>query len=161
MTTADSTLYLLIRLGADRYAIDAESVVEVLPIVRLKSIPSAPVGVVGMMSYRGSAIPVMDLNIIAFGTPTPERIMTRIVIMRDRQHDIGSDTTLFGLLIPEVLQTAHYDAASFVRVGLANSRAPYLGPVLTTPEGMLQQLLVAPLLNEDLRVAVNTRGVAA
>ena len=161
MTTVNSTLYLLIRLGADRYAIDAEAVVEVLPIVRLKSIPSAPAGVVGMMSYRGSAMPVMDLNIIAFGTPTPERIMTRIVVVRYRQHDIGSETALFGLLIPEVLQTAHFDATGFVRVGLANARAPYLGPVLTTPEGMLQQLLIAPLLNEELRVTVNTRGVAA
>jgi chemotaxis-related protein WspB len=161
MTTDNSTLYLLIRLGADRYAIDAESVIEVLPIVRLKSIPSPPVGVVGMMSYRGIAMPVMDLNIIAFGTPTPERIMTRIVVVRHRQHDIGTETALFGLLIPEVLQTAHFDATGFVRVGLASSRAPYLGPVLTTSEGMLQQLLIAPLVNEELRVAVNTRGVAA
>ncbi len=158
---ASSTLYLLIRLGIDRYAIDAEAVLEVLPIVRFKSIPSAPVGVVGMMSFRGSAIPVMDLNIIAFGAPTAERMMTRIVVVRYRQHDIGGETALFGLLIPEVLQTAHFDSSSFERVGLANARAPYLGPVLITPDGVLQQLLVAPLLNEELRVAVTPRGVAA
>jgi len=156
-----NTLYLVIKLGPDRYAIDAESVVEVLPLVRLKSIPSAPVGVVGMMNFRGSAIPVMDLNIIAFGAPTPVRLMTRIVVVRYREHDIGSETALFGLLIPEVLQTEHYDAGSFARVGLSNSRAPYLGPVLTTADGVLQQLLIAPLLDEDLRVAVTPRGVAA
>jgi chemotaxis-related protein WspB len=158
---ASNTLYLLLRLGTDRYAIDAESVVEVLPIVRLKSIPAPPVGVVGMMSFRGSAIPVMDLNIIAFNAPTPVRLMTRIVVVRYRQHDIGSDTALFGLLIPEVLQTAHFDASSFERVGLSNARAPYLGPVLTTPDGVLQQLLIAPLLTEELRVALTPREVAA
>ena len=161
MTTASSTLYLLIRLGADRYAIDAECVVEVLPMVRLKSIPAPPTGVVGMMSFRGSAIPVMDLNIIAFGAPTPARLMTRIVVVRYREHHIGGESSLFGLLIPEVLQTAHFDASGFERVGLANSRAPYLGPVLTTADGMLQQLLIAPLLHEELRVAVTSRGVAA
>lgn len=161
MTMASNTLYLLIRLGTDRYAIDAEAVAEVLPIVRLKSIPAAPVGVVGMMSFRGSAIPVMDLNIIAFDTPTPVRLMTRIVVLRYRQHDIGGDTALFGLLVPEVLQTAHFDSGSFERVGLANARAPYLGPVLTTPDGLLQQLLIAPLLNEEMRVAVTQHGIAA
>jgi chemotaxis-related protein WspB len=161
MTTASGTLYLVIRLGTDRYAIDADCVVEVLPLVRLKSIPAAPNGVVGMMSFRGSAIPVMDLNVIAFGAPTPVRLMSRIVIVRYREHDIGGDSALFGLLIPEVLQTAHFDASAFERVGLANARAPYLGPVLTTPDGMLQQLLIAPLLSEELRVAVTSRGVAA
>jgi chemotaxis-related protein WspB len=155
------TLYLLIKLGADRYAIDADSVVEVLPIVRLKSMPSAPIGIVGMMSFRGSVIPVMDMNIVAFGTPTPQRLMTRIIIVRYRLHDIGTDTAHFGLLVPEVLHTAHFDASSFARVGLAGDRAPYLGPVLTTPDGVLQQLLIAPLLTEELRLVLLDREVAA
>ena len=161
MTIDSSTLYLLIRLGADRYAIEAEHVVEVLPLVRLKSIPSAAVGVVGMMSFRGSAIPVIDLNLVAFGTPSPVLLMTRIVVVRHRQHDIGGEMALFGLLIPEVLQTAHYDASGFERVSLANARAPYFGSVLTTADGMLQQLLIAPLLNEEFRIAVTPPGVAA
>jgi chemotaxis-related protein WspB len=155
-----STLFLLLRLGADRYAIDAASVLEVLPIVRLKNIPCAPAGVAGLMRFRGSAIPVVDLSIIAFGTATPERMMTRIVVVRYEPLAGGEDVGLLGLLVPEVMQTAHFDASRFEPAGIRNDRAPYLGPVLATDDGVLQQVLVPALLSEELRDAL-FQGVRA
>jgi chemotaxis-related protein WspB len=156
-----SSLFLLLRLGADRYAIDADSVVEVLPIVRLKNIPCAPTGVVGMMSFRGSAIPVVDLSIIALGSETPSRMMTRIVVVRYEIDSRGSDAGMLGLIVPEVMQTAHFDTTHFEPVGIRNERAPYLGPVLTTPDGVLQQILVPALLSEELRDALFQKVIAA
>jgi chemotaxis-related protein WspB len=156
-----SSLYLLLRLGADRYVIDAGCVIEVLPVVRLKNIPCAPTGVAGMMSFRGSAIPVVDLSIIAFGTVTPTRMMTRIVIVRYEPAARGEDTGLLGLIVPEVMQTAHFDASRFEPVGIRNERARYLGPVLTTDEGVLQELLIPALLNEELRDALFQTVLAA
>ena len=156
-----STLYLLLRLGADRNAIDADSVVEVLPIVRFKHIPCAPAGVVGMMSFRGSALPVVDLSMIAFGTPTPARMMTRIVVVRYEPAANGDEAGLLGLIVPEVMQTSHFDADQFEAVGIRNDRAPYLGPVLTTSEGVLQQVLIPALLTEELRNALFQNVIAA
>ena len=156
-----SSLFLLLRLGDDRYAIDAASVVEVLPIVRLKNIPCAPTGAVGMMSFRGSALPVVDLSIIAFGIETPPRMMTRIVVVRYEPASNGSEAGLLGLIVPEVMQTAHFDTSRFEPVGIRNDRAPYLGPVLTTPDGVLQQVLVPALLNDELRNALFQDVVAA
>ena len=40
-------LFLLFRLGHDRYALEARRVVEVVPLLALKKIPQAPRGVVG------------------------------------------------------------------------------------------------------------------
>ena len=156
-----SSLFLLLRLGEDRYAIDAGSVIEVLPIVRLKIIPCAPAGVAGMMSFRGSAIPVMDLSVIAFGTATPQRMMTRIVVVRYEPVAQGEDSGLLGLIVPEVMQTAHLDASRFESMGIRNERARYLGPVLTTNDGMLQQLLIPALLNEEVRNALFQSVIAA
>jgi chemotaxis-related protein WspB len=156
-----SSLFLLLRLGADRYAIDAESVVEVLPIVRFKHIPCAPTGVVGMMSFRGSAIPVVDLGIIAFGAETPPRMMTRIVVVRYTPASRGEESGLLGMIVPEVMHTAHLDTSRFEPVGIRNDRAPYLGPVLTTDEGVLQQVLVSALLNDELRDALFRGDIAA
>ena len=149
-----SSLFLLLRLGADRYAIDAGCVVEVLPIVRLKNIPCAPSGVAGMMSFRGSAIPVVDLGIIALDMATPARMMTRIVIVRYEPAARGEDSGLLGLIAPEVMETAHLDTGRFEPVGVRNERAPYLGPVLTTSDGVLQQLMIPALLNDELRSAL-------
>jgi chemotaxis-related protein WspB len=156
-----TSLFLLLRLGADRYAIDAGSVVEVLPIVRLKSIPCAPTGMMGMMSFRGSAIPVVDLSIIAFGTPTPPRMMTRIVVVRYEPASNGDDAGLLGMIVPEVMQTAHFDTTRFEPVGIRNDGAPYLGPVLTTSDGVLQQVLIPALLNDELRDALFRNVIAA
>jgi chemotaxis-related protein WspB len=156
-----SSLFLLLRLGADRYAIDAGCVVEVLPIVRLKNIPCAPMGVAGIMSFRGSAIPVVDLGIIALGTATPARMMTRIVVVRYEPAARGEDAGLLGLIVPEVMETAHLDTSRFEAVGIRNERARYLGPVLTTSDGVLQQLLVPALLNDELRGALFQTMLAA
>jgi chemotaxis-related protein WspB len=158
---AASSLFLLLRLGADRYAIDAGCVIEVLPIVRLKNIPCAPIGVSGMMSFRGSAIPVVDLGIIALGIATPARMMTRIVIVRYEPAARGEDSGLLGLIVPEVMETAHLDTSRFEAVGMRNERARYLGPVLTTSDGVLQQLMIPALLNEELRSALFRTELAA
>jgi chemotaxis-related protein WspB len=156
-----STLYLLIRLGNDRYAIDAGLVVEVLPLVRLKALPGAPAGAAGIMSYRGDAVPVIDLGIIALGAPTPSRLMTRIVIVRYEQIVHGAGAGLLGLLVPEVIQTLHIDPNRFADAGLATDGAAYLGPVLITDEGVLQQVCVSALLSDDLRNALYRPEVAA
>jgi len=161
MTVVDSTLYLIIRLGADRYAIEADLVVEVLPLVRLKALPGAPIGSAGVMSFRGDAVPVVDLSMIAHGTATPSRLMTRIVIVRYDDAAQGERFKLLGLLVPEVMQTAHFDASRFEFVGLATDGAPYLGSVLITPEGVLQRVCVSALLSDDLRSALSIEAVAA
>ena len=156
-----SSLFLLLRLGSDRYVINAECVIEVLPIVRLKNIPCAPLGAAGMMSFRGSAIPVVDLSIIALGSETPARMMTRIVVVRYEPAVRGEDSGLLGLIVPEVMRTSHLDTSRFEPVGSRNERAPYLGPVLTTDDGVLQQLLIPALLNEELRDALFHTELAA
>ena len=51
-------LLLLLRLGTDRYALDARQVVEVIPVIKLKRIPPAPAYVAGMFNYRGKPVPV-------------------------------------------------------------------------------------------------------
>lgn len=158
---SSSSLFLLLRLGADRYAIDAGCVIEVLPVVRLKNIPCAPAGMAGMMSFRGSAIPVVDLGIIAFGTATPPRMMTRIVVVRYEPAAGGEGSGLLGLIVPEVMETAHFDTGRFEPVGIRNERARYLGAVLTTEDGVLQQLLIPALLNEELRSALFQTVLAA
>ena len=158
---SSSSLFLLLRLGADRYAIDAGCVIEVLPVVRLKNIPCAPAGMAGMMSFRGSAIPVVDLGIIAFGTATPPRMMTRIVVVRYEPTAGGEGSGLLGLIVPEVMETAHFDTGRFEPVGIRNERARYLGAVLTTEDGVLQQLLIPALLNEELRSALFQTVLAA
>ena len=154
-----TTLHLVIRVGADRYAIDSSLVEEVVPLVRLKVLPGAPAGVAGVMNYRDEPVPVIDLEQLALGVPTASRLATRIVIVRhviaadERQSELGR-SGLLGLLVPEALETRRIDVAALVDAGVATDGAPYLGGVLTTPEGVIQQVTVSALLSAELRGAL-------
>lgn len=142
-------LFLLVRLGEHIFAIDAESIVEVISLVRLKAVPRAPAGSAGVMSYRGEVVPVVDLNILALGAPTPARLMTRIVIVRVSEGTTGAAAP-FGLLVPEVLRTAHLDPSLFVLSTLAADSAGYLGGIAATDEGVIQRVCLSALLGEGM-----------
>ena len=153
-------LYLVIRLGTDRYAIDSSLVEEVVSLVRLKALPGAPMGVAGIMNYRADAVPVIDLNLVALGAPTPPRIATRIVVVRHAPEGEGGPSELLGLLVPEATETRRIDDDDFVDAGVATDGAAYLGPVLATPEGVIQRVSVGALLTDELRDAL-LRGSGA
>jgi chemotaxis-related protein WspB len=161
VTVRATSLHLLIRLGEDRFAIDAEVVVEVIPLVRLRALLGAPAGSSGVMIFRGEAIPVVDLSVIATGAATPERLMTRIVIVRYEHQSANGASTLLGLLVPEVLEVTHLDSGSFETLALSADGAPYLGPVLVTPNGVVQLVNVSALLSAELRRALFVRTAAA
>lgn len=154
-------LYLIIRIGADRYAIDSSLVEEVVSLVRLKALPGAPVGVAGIMNYRTDAVPVIDLNLVALGTPTSPRIATRIVVVRHAADSVDGQSGLLGLLVPQATETRRIDDDEFVDAGMATDGAVYLGPVVTTPEGVIQRVVVGALLTAELRDALFRSAGAA
>ncbi len=58
-------LYLLFRIGGDRYALDAGDVIEVLGLRVFKQVPGAPSWVAGMLQWRGAAVPAIDMSALA------------------------------------------------------------------------------------------------
>ena len=65
-------LLLTFRAGESLYAVDARQVVEVLPRVGLRAIPHSPEYLVGLLSYRGQVVPVVDFNtLIGHIDPAP------------------------------------------------------------------------------------------
>lgn len=81
-------LMVLFQLGSDRYAIDCKHVVEIIPLVTLKSVPHAPAHIAGLFNYRGSVVPVVDVRQLIQGSPCRAHLSTRI-IMADYGRVIG------------------------------------------------------------------------
>lgn len=147
---AAARLYLVIRLGADRYAIESSLVEEIVSLVRLKALPGAPAGVAGVMNYRSEAVPVIDLNLVALGVATGQHVASRIVVVRYVAKGVERTPGLLGLLVPEATETRRIDPDDFGEVGVATDGAEYLGPVLTTPDGVIQHVAIDALLTPDL-----------
>lgn len=145
-------LHILVQLGADRYAIPARDIVEVLPLVALKSLPCAPRGVAGLLDYRGVSVPVVDLSALALDAPAARRVSTRLLLVNYLLPRGG--TRLLGLLAERTTETMKRDPADFHPADVANGGARYLGPVVHDPRGLIQRIEIAALLTAELRAAL-------
>ncbi|MFA6986401.1 MAG: chemotaxis protein CheW [Arenimonas sp.] len=142
-------LFLLFRLGKDRYAIDVRQVVEVLPLIAVKRIPQAPPAVSGALNYRGRTVPLIDLSQLALGRPAEPRLSTRIVMVD--YPDGSGQSRLLGLLAEHVTDTMSCAASDFRDSGVSVPDAPYLGPVATDAQGLVQWIQIDQLLPGAVR----------
>ncbi len=147
---AAGRLYLQFRLGTDRYALDVDDVLQVLPLPVLKRVPEAPAWVAGLFPHRGELLPVLDLSQLAFGHSALRRTSTRLVLVRYRADDEGQQRRL-GLILEQATHTLRRDPAAFRAYALDNGSARYLGPVLEDEHGLLQRVSVDQLLSDEAR----------
>jgi chemotaxis-related protein WspB len=147
-------LFLLFRLGTDRYAIQATHVSEVLPLITIKTLPRAPPGVAGVINLRGAPVPIIDLSAVALGRPAPARLSTRIVIVRycapNGCAPSGVPRSL-GLIAEQVTETMRCEPSAFVAAGIATPAALWLGPVAPDPRGLIQRVDVAQIVPPSIR----------
>ncbi len=142
-------LYLLLRMGTERYALDARRIVEVVPMVDLKPMPHTPAYVAGLFDYRGTLVPVIDLCQLTSGRDCGEFFTTRIVLVdypgtNDRIHTLG-------LLAEQVTETLKLNEAHFQDAGLRVADAPYLGELIKGKNSLIQRIEIDQLLPPELR----------
>ena len=142
-------LFLLFRLGKDRYAIEAAQVVEVLPMLAAKKIPQAPPAVRGAFDFRGQPVPLIDLTQLALGHPVREQLSTRVILVR--HPDGRGGERLVGLLAEHVTETLRREPAAFRDAGVESPDARWLGPVTSHDGGLVQWVRVDQLLSPELR----------
>lgn len=142
-------LYLLLRMGDARYALEARRIVEVVPIVELKPLPHSAAYVAGLFDYRGVLVPVIDLCRLTHERPCRAYLTTRIVLVDypgadDRNH-------VLGLLAEQVTETAKLKDTDFQPSGLRQPDAPYLGPLQKSEASLVQRLEIEQLLPDELK----------
>jgi len=147
---AKKALYLVFRIGQERYALKATEVAEVLPRLPLKPIAHAPVWVAGIFAHRGVLVPVIDLSALTFGAAAQARTSTRLVLV-NYQPQPWLEGRWLGLILEQATDTLRCDPAEFQPYGLDNPQAPYLGPVREDAQGLMQWIGVNDLLNDDVR----------
>lgn len=142
-------LFLQFQLGKDRYVLEATQVVEVLPLVQVKALPNAPRGVAGLFDYRGSPVPIIDLNAMALGSSAAHRLSTRIILVNyPDDHDVQR---LLGLIAEQVTATLRCESSDFVPNDITVAGMPYLGPVLRDEHGIIQRVELAQLLSPAVK----------
>lgn len=142
-------LFVLFHLGPERYALDAQRVVEVVPLLALKRLPQAPRGVAGMFIYRGRPVPALDLCELTLGRPAVEHLSTRIIIVNHTSP--GGEEQWLGLIAERATEILRRDEKDFVDAGLRITSASFLGPMLTDTQGTIHLINPEKLVQESLR----------
>jgi chemotaxis-related protein WspB len=145
-------LFLLFQLDEDRYVVPARDVLEVLPLVTMKALTGAPAGIVGAINYRGRAVPVLDLALLALHRPAARRVSTRLLIVPFPCP--GGPDRLLGVVVERATEMVARDPAEFRPLGVTMPGARYLGPVAHDARGMIQRVEFAALLTDEIRDAL-------
>ncbi|YAG16028.1 CheW protein [Nostoc sp. DSM 114161] len=143
-------LMLLFKVGNERYAIASQDVVEVIPLVLLKTLPHKPEHIAGVFNYRGCITPVIDLCQLMQGKPCSDNLSTRIVLV----NYCGPNNTkhVLGLMAQQVVEILHKSESEFVDSNIQIDAAPYLGKMILDDKGMIQCIRIEYLLSESEQI---------
>lgn len=153
-------LMLLFYINNQRYALPSQQVVEVLPLINLKTLPHAPDYLAGVFNYRGQIVPVLDLSQLMGGKPCCEHLSSRIILVNygggDRAKSSVLSTTpatsVIGLIAERVVETLHKSDVQLIDANVQIGASPYLGKILLDEQGMIQCLQIEHLLSETEQV---------
>lgn len=137
-------LFLIFSLDADRYALEASEILEILPVPALKNLPGTPAWVAGLASDAAGTFPVIDMAALTLSRPSHRVLSTRLALLA-YPHADGQPRRL-GVLIERATATLRAEESDFEPLGIATPEAPYLGPVLQTASGMIQRVGIVDLL---------------
>ena len=130
-------LFLHFQIGDDGFALAADQVVEILPLVALEKERAAPQAVAGSFAYRGRFISVVDLCALELGRPARRRLSTRIIIVRLPE----DDDRVIGLIAENATEMLRCEPADFA-------------PFAMSQRGSVQRVELESLLPADLRAFV-------
>ncbi len=142
-------LPLTFKVDEQLYAINAKSVVEVIPQVRTRALPGTPDVVRGVFNYRGTLVPVIDVTHMLSGRRTKEQLSARIILVKYPE-DAESGHTL-GLLTEQSTETVARDNATFSDPGIENRGTPWLGKISVAGKDMIQLVSIDNLLTDELK----------
>ena len=137
-------LALAFRAGDLRLALPTSVVIKVLPRRALRALALAPDGVIGLLPFRGTLTPVVDLCRLLLGRDCAPLRSSRIIVVT-LAGNVGS--RLLGLLAEDVLDLLPVTATV---PGLRLPNVPWLSEYVADQPDLPQLLDPAALLPERL-----------
>jgi purine-binding chemotaxis protein CheW len=122
--------YLLFTIDSARYAIVAETVLEMVRAVTVTSLPGAPAAVAGIINVRGSVVPVFDMR-LRFGAP-PRR-----VVPEDHFVLVSATGRTVALHVDTILDLADLDPNAIANATASLPATKHIGGVAPMPDGLV------------------------
>ena len=134
-------LMLLMRTNGFDYAINSAYITEIIPLVKIKKIPLVPEYIIGQINYNGKPVPVADLSLLIEGSPSEEKMHTRIILLETEPNHHSR----FGLMAENVTETTELDLNKFQEPGISPGRLSFFGGIYNEGEASIQLIDVEKL----------------
>lgn len=146
-------LLLTMNIGAERYGIDAQSVTEIIPLVKLKHVPHVDACIKGIFNYRGIPVPVIDLGIFFENRECRNHLGSRIILSEIKMAD-GTGKTI-GLLAEHVTEVIKCNASHFVSSGIHSAKSQFLQQVYQLNDDLIQIIDIKKIIPDSISKQLN------
>jgi chemotaxis-related protein WspB len=121
-------LCLTFKCGNNEYAINSKEIIEVIPLIRLHSLPKTTKQFVGYINYKSEPIPVIDLSVFFGYLPAELLMSTRIMILNFERAD-GSEI-LFGVLVESISDIENFDEKEIKQPDINVEKHPLIHKII-------------------------------
>lgn len=142
-------LLLSFHLGSEHYALTAKDIVEILPLTSLKVIPQAPDFVLGLLDYRGTPVPIIDLCQLTEHRCCNKVLSSRIILVN--YTDSAKQLHVLGITAEKVTDTFDIKRDDFFNTGITLDETPFLGAVTNKDDSMIQFIEINNLLPKNVQ----------
>ena len=145
--------YLTFTLGVEQYGVDILKVKEIRGWENLREMHDVPEYIVGVLDFRGSIVPIVDLR-LRFGVEKIEYTPTTVIIVLTTDQD-----DMMGIVVDavsDVLGVKNSDIKPSPNMG-SKIKTDYILGMVSKEEGMIMLVDSSRLVNiEDLEVPENS-----
>ena len=146
---------LTFSVAGQPFAIESRRVIEVLPLVSARPLPQAPEYLLGIFTYRGRLMPLIDLALRLGVAPPAAKLSTRVIVVEvelvtGAEPDARPARLRLGLVAENVVAIRSADEAGSSLPPLRLPGADYLDRALRIGGETVQLIDVRKLLPAEL-----------
>ncbi len=141
-------LCLSFNIDEDVFGISVNNIVEIIPLVRIKTIPYSPDCLAGLINYRGDIIPLFDITSIIKNRASKHLFSTRIIVVKN----LNTTTKLkyIAILAEQVTETIEYTKDKLKDPQLTIEKAVYLDKLLMIENKSIQLIDIDKLIDSEI-----------
>lgn len=150
-------LLLTMTIGNESFGLDAQRIVEIIPLVKLDHVPRVDACISGIFNYRGTPVPVIDLCMFFNNHKCRNNLGSRIIITHIKLPDESNKA--IGLLAERVTEVIKCNPKDFSSSGISSSNAKFLQYVYQCGNELIQiidvEKVIPDSISQQLATAAN------
>lgn len=140
-------LLLLFETNDGRYALDSKHIVEIIPLLNTKRIPSAPAFVKGMINYHGVPVPVFDFCALEGDEVSRTFYSTRIILVN---YPLDDGEKMVGVIAEKATDVIKCTESDIRSSGILLEKATGSGSSDSGQEEIVQLFDIKRMIPEDV-----------